>query len=305
MRWKFVIGILFVGLLLAACQSAPAPATVEAPGASPEGQTAEAPSTEAQTTEAAATEPPAEKAPADPAAIEADWKAGPHSDTFVLTESNENTVCARCHSPVNYIPTMEDIPPSCFSCKFEIKPPPPMVAQEQWQNIQCNVCHEIKKKKVSEEISWLEVPQIEQYAEVASNTELCLKCHTKVDVEGHEGVVVEGDCQARDCTDCHDAHNAQASCTNEACHADFSQPATPIAGHDADHQNVSCVACHDGSQLEVGPDANGVWTTFRAEAGADGKQIPFTSHNFVKESACERCHFTGNPWDLKAPVTAP
>ncbi|MCZ7551371.1 MAG: hypothetical protein M5U05_02100 [Anaerolineales bacterium] len=114
MRWKFVIGILFVGLLLAACQSAPAPATVEAPGASPEGQTAEAPSTEAQTTEAAATEPPAEKAPADPAAIEADWKAGPHSDTFVLTESNENTVCARCHSPVNYIPTMEDIPLAAF-----------------------------------------------------------------------------------------------------------------------------------------------------------------------------------------------
>jgi len=305
MRWKIIIGILLVGLLLTACQSAPAPAEVQAPVTSPEGQPVEAPVTEAPVTEAPAGEAPIEKAPADPEAIEADWKASPHADTFVLTAANENTACARCHSPVNYIPTMEDIPPSCFSCKFEVKPPPPMVAQEQWENIQCSVCHEVKKKKVSAEISWLEVPQIQQYAEVASNTELCLKCHTKTDVEGHVGIVVEGDCQARDCADCHDAHSLQASCTNGACHSDFSQPDTPIAGHDADHQDVSCVACHDGSQLEVGPGENGIWTTFLAEVGADGEKIPFASHNLVKEATCERCHYTGNPWNLKAPVTTP
>jgi hypothetical protein len=83
------------------------------------------------------------------------------------------------------------------------------------------------------------------------------------------------------------------------------QPATPIPGHDADHQGVACVACHDASGMQVGPDEDsGLWTTF-AIGSADAEPFAFASHNIVLESSCDRCHFVENPWGLTVEVTAP
>ena len=76
------------------------------------------------------------------------------------------------------------------------------------------------------------------------------------------------------------------------------QPANTIAGHDEDHTQVSCSACHDADGLEIDyVEDLGIWTTLIA--AGDGNDLrPYTSHNIVLESPCDRCHFPGNPWDL-------
>ncbi len=52
--------------------------------------------------------------------ITALWQDGAHAVTFVLDADDENSMCARCHAPVNWLPSMDDIPESCLACKFEL-----------------------------------------------------------------------------------------------------------------------------------------------------------------------------------------
>jgi hypothetical protein len=33
--------------------------------------------------------------------------------------------------------------------------------------------------------------------------------------------------------------------------------------------------------------------------------FPFTSHNIVLESDCDRCHFAANPWNISEAVIRP
>ena len=237
-----------------------------------------------------------------PPALQEIWQGGPHADTFVLTEDGTNSTCARCHAPVNWYPSADDMPESCSTCKFKVEPPPPLIPEEEWDNIHCQVCHRINKQgEVEAEYIWLEIAQIEEYAEVASTTELCQKCHTEVDLPNHEPVVVDGAHADHACTDCHDAHDASATCTTTECHGDFLDASTPIPGHDEDHQEVACVACHDASDMQVGPSEDqGVWMTFLSTS-----PDPYTSHNIQLEAFCDRCHFPGNPWDLSEAVDTP
>ena len=81
----------------------------------------------------------------DPAAIEAAWLSSPHADAFVLDVEGNNNTCARCHAPVNWLPSMDDLPESCFTCKFELEDPPPYIAESDWVDIPCYVCHEKDK----------------------------------------------------------------------------------------------------------------------------------------------------------------
>lgn len=304
--------VILLALSLAACSSAPA--TVDSPTEVGEANSPE--SVEAQTPDK--TEPseaPSESSPseanvptnnqpetASPESaeqIQAKWEAGAHAHTFVLDDAGKNDTCARCHAPVNWIPSMDDMPESCYACKFEVKPAPPLIREENWTHVECKICHEVKKKDVQSEISWLEIAQIEQYAAVASATELCLKCHVQVDVAGHIGVSNAGAHAAMACTDCHDPHSMTASCSEAGCHEALEVPGAVIAGHDADHTNVSCSACHDASGLEAGPDASGGWVTFHpAPAEANAEKTIYTSHNTILAAPCERCHFTENPWGL-------
>jgi hypothetical protein len=233
----------------------------------------------------------------DPDAIRVAWQENPHADTYVLTEQGTNSACARCHSPVNWIPSMEDMPESCYSCKFTIEPPPPLIEEQNWEHIQCNVCHKVKKDEVAPEYAWLEIPPIEEYAQVSSSSELCLKCHSGAQLPGHPAVEVAGAHADMLCTDCHDAHTAAASCGPAGCHTALDEQPGPIPGHDSDHQAVSCAACHDAGNLIVQPDEEGYWVTFLP--GEQEAAIAFTSHNTVLEAPCERCHFRGNPWGLK------
>lgn len=191
------------------------------------------------------------------------------------------------------------MPESCAACKFEVEPPPPTIAETDWQHIPCNTCHRVKKDEVDPQYAWLSIPPIDEYEDLETTTELCIKCHTAVDVVDHGGIEVAGAHADYTCTQCHDAHSVAASCATELCHANVTGPSAGIPGHDADHEAVTCRACHDASGLAVGPDEAGRWVTLRPETSS-----PFVSHNTVREAPCERCHFPGNTWKLTEEVSA-
>ena len=231
--------------------------------------------------------------------IQSLWEASPHAHTYVLDDVGMNSTCARCHAPINYVPSMDDMPESCATCKFEVDPPPPTIAETDWKNIPCNICHRVKKGVVEPQYAWLAIVPIDEYEDVASTTELCRKCHAEVEMPPDHAVIDIADAHAEyTCTQCHDAHATTASCVSENCHADVLKPSPPIPGHDEDHKMVACVACHDAASLEVGPDEQGNWLTFQP-----GSSIPFASHDIAKEALCERCHFLNNPWNLSEKVS--
>ena len=239
--------------------------------------------------------PAAEDDSQEPDSIQLDWESSSHSDTFVVSEDGVNSACARCHAPIVWVPTVEDMPESCSSCKFEVEQPPPYLAQEEWRPIECHVCHQADGDEIEPEIAWLEIAQIEEYEEVAGSTELCQKCHLAGEITGHASVTVEGDHEGYQCTQCHEVHSTAASCGGEGCH---DQMAEPITGHDEAHAAVNCVACHDSTGMEVGPDpATSAWTTF-ITAMKENEMRAFSSHSTQLSVDCERCHYSQNPWGL-------
>jgi hypothetical protein len=238
--------------------------------------------------------------PSDPQMILASWEGSPHADTFILDEEGNNNTCARCHAPVVWLPSMDDVPESCLVCKFELTDPPPLIPENEWVTIECNICHEVDKKgNVEPEYAWLEIAQIDEYAEVESATVLCQKCHAEVELSGHAVPKLGGAHADYVCTDCHDAHDTQASCSTAGCHEDVLDPEKAIQGHDTDHQQVSCVACHDVGEMDVDLDEElGIWTTYIIDSFGEGEKVPLISHNTLLQAPCERCHYADNPWNL-------
>lgn len=239
------------------------------------------------------------------AAIQASWQSSSHADTFIQDASGQNNSCARCHAPINWMPSMDDLPESCFACKFELEAPPATIPEADWTDVPCKICHKVDKKdNILPEVAWLEIAPLGEYATVASASELCLKCHTAGDIPGHTTIEVAGAHAGYECTQCHSPHDTQASCDTVGCHE---QSTTAIPGHDADHQAVSCVACHDGNGVEVGLDGEtSQWVTFAAFSSDPGiESIPFISHNVIREASCQRCHYTDNPYGLSENVEIP
>ena len=245
-----------------------------------------------------------EASSSDPEIIQTSWGGSAHADTFILDETGNNNTCARCHAPIVWTPSMDDMPESCFACKFEVDDPPPLIAESDWVQIDCSVCHEVDKKgNVAPEYAWLEIAQIGEYAEVAAPSELCQKCHIESGLPGHVVAQVGGAHSGYECTDCHDAHDAAASCTSGGCHEDVLDAAAPIAGHDQDHEKVSCAACHDAGELSVDFDEEqGFWVTFANDPVEADQLIPLVSHNTVLEAPCDRCHYLDNPWGLSTEI---
>ena len=283
--------LLFLIAGLAACNSSesPTPSSPDTKATQPSGG-------EETTSE----EPVDEPEDASAGDIEQAWQSSPHADTYV---EGDNNVCARCHAPAAFVPSMDDISESCLVCKFEIAPPPASIAQETWTDIDCNVCHLVDKNdEVDPEFAWLLFLLINEYEDVASSTELCAKCHTDpelVDLPGHASVVVGGAHVDYTCTDCHDAHSTTASCSAPGCHDDM---AAEVPGHDETHGSISCVACHDASDMAVGPDDElGAWNTF-LPPDSEGISYPFTSHDIQLAALCDRCHYPNNTWGLSTDV---
>jgi len=244
----------------------------------------------------------------DPVVIQENWENYAHADTFVVDADGNNNSCARCHAPANWFPSIDEMPESCFACKFEVSDPPPYVEESVWENISCNVCHLVdKKNNIEPGYTYLEVAAIEEYSAVATTTELCQKCHIDIDLPGHKVADLGGAHADYTCTACHDAHDTKVSCSSDGCHNDVIDPAVPIPGHDADHEIVLCVACHDASGMDVGfSEELGGWTTLISDSSeAEESFKALTSHNLVKEADCERCHFEGNPWNLSTTVSVP
>ena len=248
----------------------------------------------------------------DPDVISSQWSESAHGNTYVIDSEGKNNTCAQCHAPLDWAPTMDDIPESCFTCKFELSEPPVMIAETEWQSIPCKVCHQVDKKgNVKEEISWLEVAVLDEYAEVENSTELCMKCHAPANLVEHVAIEVAGAHADYLCTDCHDGHTLTTSCGESTCHESLLDPTKVIVGHDEDHANVSCEACHDAAGLDVGPDDDtGIWITYApwmvdSGSGTESGEIPFVSHNTILEVNCERCHFSGNPWELSVDIETP
>jgi hypothetical protein len=227
------------------------------------------------------------------------WRTGPHADTFVVTADGTNSTCARCHAPVNWIPTMDDIPESCLTCKFTIDPPPPYIPEAEWQHVECIVCHRVDKEEVEAAYAWLAIAPIEEYEEVTSATELCLKCHAGDGVPEHFSVYPAGAHEGMECPECHDSHDGSAGCADAACHPETSN--TTVDGHDEAHSLVACEACHDASEMPLNPrEEDGIWSTWLTSA--DSTVRPFSSHDIVLEAPCDRCHYADNPWDLTESV---
>ena len=232
-----------------------------------------------------------------PSLIQSQWEASPHAHTYVTDELGTNSTCALCHAPLNFVPSMDNIPESCAACKFEVPPAPPTISEADWDNIPCNICHRVKKGVVQPDYAWLSIPPIDEYADLATTTELCLKCHGQTDLAGHGMSNLAHAHAGYTCTQCHDAHTTTTTCSSEICHANVLNPTVPIPGHDKDHQAVTCWTCHDASGMAVGPADQGIWTTF-----LPGSSTPYASHDIVKQAACERSHFPNNPWNLTKKV---
>ncbi len=285
MKTASVVIACLLAIALAACQPiTPPPPTPALPTAAP--SVAALPIAAGQTSD-----------------VRQQWQSSKHASTFTAAADGNNNDCARCHAPLNWMPTStNDIPATCQSCKFKISTPKPVV-QADWKNVGCEQCHKTEKEVVSKQVAWLNTAisnfdtNADPYEAVQSNTELCGKCHRdafKIDLgkNAHASMT---------CTNCHNAHSLAANCTSANCHASALKPEKPIAGHDAAHAKVTCVACHDASGLKVGPtDDKTQWVVFKETSVPDKKGVaPFVSHNLQKQVDCARCHFDGNPWGLK------
>lgn len=243
---------------------------------------------------------------AEPLPPDDGWSMSRHSDTYVLSVDGKNDTCARCHSPVQWLPGPDDIPESCLACKFDVDVPPPMFTEEEWEHVPCKTCHRMKGDNVEEGLAWLEIPSIEEYIDVDTATELCRKCHEMSDFPDHKPAVVLSEEHADLlCTECHDAHANTVTCAKSGCHENVIIGAEPVSGHDEEHSSVSCSACHDAAGLQVGPEVDSdLWVTFTTLM-LDGEEslVPHSSHAVQTQVECDRCHFGANPWGLSEDVS--
>jgi hypothetical protein len=328
--------VLLPALLLAACspnQAAPTvlEQTTEPPTAVPPTEVLPTP-TEALPVEATPTEvseaaQPEPEASVDRQAILVAWQAGPHGDTYDLGKG-PNTYCSRCHSPQNWDPAATtDLPPNCVTCKFatdeelRIASTMDFVEEEDWVGIGCDTCHPSEGNLVQAQISWFN-PIAEEHEPINTPNELCVKCHATtqgVSATGGRGVEHEielggsahlnwagalpQDRRPQYCTECHDAHSLQPKdCVD--CHEDVLTMDTHMKGFIEEHENVTCMACHDASGLEVGPspsDPNGMWVTQLSSTSRSGEVTTeyVHSHSIQWQVDCSRCHFEDNPWELE------
>jgi hypothetical protein len=271
----------------------------------------------------------------DQSAIWVAWQSGPHRDDYDVGKG-PNTMCTRCHSPLNWIPgSKAAAAPNCVTCKFatdaalRIAPTfaeggMDFVSAADWVGIPCKQCHEVDANgTASAEIAWLQ-PVSLTYEKINTPNELCVKCHAnpagaKVSSAGlsanHE-IILGGSAhmnyagewpqadRPKYCTDCHDPHSsAVKQCVD--CHTDTAATHTRVT---AMMDKVTCQGCHDASGAAVGrakPDA--LFTTILVTPGrgsAPATTAEIVSHSTVYMVSCNRCHKAGNTYGLQVLTAA-
>jgi hypothetical protein len=287
-HWVVVITTLVLALALSHCGKGPRE------GCDSEGTTSK---DRIQSTHIA---PLFTETPQDPVSVETIWGASPHAATYVVAREKTNNACAKCHSPLNWTPISKEIPDSGIDTQIDTDPTTTLIAETEWQDIGCSVCHPDEKNNIKGDIAWLESALTGEYSEVDSSTALCQKCHLAEEVEGHYSLYVEGSHSEFLCTDCHDPHSTAATCSSIACHEPFAAECEKIETHDKPHAEVSCSACHDNGEPQIKwNEEHQAWDTFRLSLRGNPMEYePYTSHNLALEVDCDRCHAPGDhPWD--------
>lgn len=146
----------------------------------------------------------------------------------------------------------------------------PFIPEEEWIGIPCETCHVMENDVATVGFAWLN-PVSMTYEPVKTSTELCEKCHVttvgtgnpvrsavshKITLGGpahlnYAGFIDEVKPPTY-CTDCHDPHTQQPKqCVD--CHE--IDPAAHAGGKYAMMADkLTCMACHDSSGAEVGPE---------------------------------------------------
>lgn len=228
------------------------------------------------------------------AGAEAEWANSAHADSYDQG-MGANTTCARCKSPKNWVadPIAAQAALDCASCKRVPGEPRPNldagvpVAESDWQNISCDVCHQPAGDSFLTSIAYWN-NELGQYEAVASETALCARCH-----KGEHGFqVVEEQSQSTahsgwECSACHGPHGTRSACTD--CHDPFAGDASE---DHARHEQVNCTACHDAGNLPVwlasDPSSRHAGTYITVRSAHAPSSWP--SHNQQRPVACVRCH---------------
>lgn len=235
----------------------------------------------------------------------AQWSVSRHANTFDAG-TGANSTCALCKSPRNFDPdafaklAAED----CSACKRELGQPRPdlsggvPVAQAEWKNIGCDVCHQAVGNSYSTALAFWN-PELGAYESIKTSNELCGKCHA----EQHGfGVIWEQSVSAAhkgwECTRCHGSHNAQVQCID--CHdANSGRGAT---AHQQ-HSSVDCTACHDAMKSVIWQDPypnSRFYQRYYPQRTAHALRS-WPSHNLQTAVECTYCH---HPQDAQMKIVA-
>lgn len=237
--------------------------------------------------------------PAELAEAQAAWSQSKHAETYD-EGMGANTTCARCKSPFNYDPTQDLAAQEaldCNSCKRIPGQARPeldqgvQVAQVDWRNVSCEVCHIPVGDTYDVGISFWNQAE-GAYEAVETPSELCAHCH-----EGQHGFkVVEEQLASKvhknlGCTDCHGKHGEPSACTD--CH---DPTAGPGALEHARHETTNCTACHDAGGLSVwveeDPDSKHYQQYITRRFAHALTSWP--SHDLSRQVDCKRCHHPGS-----------
>lgn len=227
------------------------------------------------------------------------WLETKHAQSlrFPTASDNKNN-CAKCKSPLNYNESLKVTNPS--------------VSAQDWQGIQCRVCHNLHDWKFPNNtgpggmsiafyngtLSSLAGYAI--YDKVNSPTELCEKCHNGV---SHDSMFAgtHKDTAGFNCTNCH----MNSTFNNELHKFEVKNTTSNVTGCEVCHKpedhtfqftnkhtgKVTCSACHDHTVdnnygIFIDPSTN-VCTTYKNSHGAP---VNWTLHNLSKEVSCNKCH---------------
>jgi len=241
------------------------------------------------------------------------WVDSAHAQSLHYPASADNkNSCAKCKSPVNYNASA---------------PSGDLIASEDWQGIQCRVCHNLHDRKFPNDTGPDSFPVAfynstassmaghAVYDQVSSATELCEKCHTG---SSHDSKFAgtHKDTVGFTCTSCHknntynnqshefEVKNTYTGVTGcEVCH-NSTQHNTAFQ-FTSQHENIAtCEACHDKTvarnsfdfvvNVSSGMDAGlykdpstNKWTTYKV---SHGSPATWPLHNISKSVDCNKCH---------------
>ena len=244
------------------------------------------------------------------------WLQSNHARSLRYPAANDNkNNCAKCKSPVNYNVSLAGTNPN--------------ISAQDWQGIQCRVCHNLHDRKFPNNTGPSGFPiafynstrsSLNGYAtydQMTSATQLCENCHNGASHDS-KFAGTHKDTAGFNCTNCHmnssfntelhkfEVKNTTSGVTGcEVCHKSEDHTFQFTSRHTG---KVECVACHDqtvsrnATGYAVSPDNNyGIykdttvneWTTYKVSHGAAAS---WPLHNVTKTVSCDKCHgLNGEP----------